>query len=114
MDAVIGRNADRAVELMTKHLQLTTQILLDALAVPANSRPRSGAMASPFGFAGSGIVSTYCACAVETSNTSIPWSVRSATKRRPAESRPMACGTLNCPGAVPLVPKDLMKVPFAV
>jgi DNA-binding GntR family transcriptional regulator len=37
MDAVISRNADRAVELMTNHLQLTTQILLDALAVPANS-----------------------------------------------------------------------------
>jgi hypothetical protein len=37
MDAVISRNADRAVELMTNHLQLTTQILLDALAAPANS-----------------------------------------------------------------------------
>jgi DNA-binding GntR family transcriptional regulator len=37
MDAAISRNADHAVELMSNHLQLTTQILLDALAVPANS-----------------------------------------------------------------------------
>jgi DNA-binding GntR family transcriptional regulator len=37
MDAVISRNADRAVELMTAHLNLTTQILLDALAAPAES-----------------------------------------------------------------------------
>jgi DNA-binding GntR family transcriptional regulator len=37
MDAVISRNADRAVELMAAHLNLTTQILLDALDAPANS-----------------------------------------------------------------------------
>ena len=37
MEAVISRNADRAVELMTAHLNLTTRILLDALAAPANS-----------------------------------------------------------------------------
>jgi len=37
MDAVISRNADRAVELMTAHLNLTTQILIDALAAPVNS-----------------------------------------------------------------------------
>jgi len=36
MDAVIGRNADLAVKLMTAHLNLTTRILLDALAAPAN------------------------------------------------------------------------------
>lgn len=37
MDAVIGRHSDRAVELMTAHLNLTTHILLDALAAPVNS-----------------------------------------------------------------------------
>jgi DNA-binding GntR family transcriptional regulator len=37
MQAVIGRNGDRAAELMAVHLDLTTQILLDALAAPANS-----------------------------------------------------------------------------
>jgi DNA-binding GntR family transcriptional regulator len=37
MDAVISRDADRAAELMTAHLNLTTQILIDALAAPANS-----------------------------------------------------------------------------
>jgi len=37
MDAVIARNGDRAVELMKAHLNLTTRILLDALAAPANS-----------------------------------------------------------------------------
>ena len=31
MDAVISRNAERAVELMTGHLNLTTRILLEAL-----------------------------------------------------------------------------------
>jgi len=37
MDTVISRNGDRAVELMAAHLNLTTQILLDALDAPANS-----------------------------------------------------------------------------
>lgn len=37
MKAVIGRNGDRAAELMAAHLDLTTRILLDALAAPANS-----------------------------------------------------------------------------
>ena len=37
MDAVISRNADHAVELTTAHLNLTTQILIDALAVQTNS-----------------------------------------------------------------------------
>jgi len=37
MEAVISRNADRAVELMTAHLNLATQILIDALAAQANT-----------------------------------------------------------------------------
>ena len=39
MDAMISRNADRAVELMTAHVNLTTQILIDALAEQANTAP---------------------------------------------------------------------------
>jgi DNA-binding GntR family transcriptional regulator len=37
MDAVISRDADQAAALMATHLNLTTRILLDALAAPANS-----------------------------------------------------------------------------
>ncbi len=37
MNAVISRDTDRAVQLMTAHLNLTTRILLDALAAPENS-----------------------------------------------------------------------------
>jgi DNA-binding GntR family transcriptional regulator len=37
MDAAIDRDADRAVDLMAAHLNLTTQILLEALASGANA-----------------------------------------------------------------------------
>jgi DNA-binding GntR family transcriptional regulator len=37
MEAAIERNADRAVELMTAHLNLTTQILLEALEASSNA-----------------------------------------------------------------------------
>jgi len=39
MEAVIARDADRAVGLMAAHLNLTTQILLDALAAQSNADP---------------------------------------------------------------------------
>jgi DNA-binding GntR family transcriptional regulator len=39
MNAAISRDGDRAVLLMTAHLTLTTQILLEALAAPATSEP---------------------------------------------------------------------------
>jgi DNA-binding GntR family transcriptional regulator len=43
MDAVIARDADRAVELMTAHLNLTTRILLEALAASEAQAPHSKA-----------------------------------------------------------------------
>jgi hypothetical protein len=47
MDAVIGRNAERAIELMTGHLNLTTRILIEALpetspATAPNWKPTPG------------------------------------------------------------------------
>jgi DNA-binding GntR family transcriptional regulator len=39
MDAVIGRDADRAAELMTAHLNLTTRILLEALSEAPAANP---------------------------------------------------------------------------
>jgi DNA-binding GntR family transcriptional regulator len=39
MDAVIGRDADRAAELMTAHLNLTTRILLEALTEAPAANP---------------------------------------------------------------------------
>jgi DNA-binding GntR family transcriptional regulator len=43
MDAVIARDADRAIELMTGHLNLTTRILLDALAASDAKAPSAKA-----------------------------------------------------------------------
>jgi hypothetical protein len=43
MDAVIARDADRAVELMTAHLNLTTRILLEALAASDAKAPHAKA-----------------------------------------------------------------------
>jgi DNA-binding GntR family transcriptional regulator len=39
MDAVIGRDAERAIELMTGHLNLTTRILLEALTESTAAKP---------------------------------------------------------------------------
>ena len=54
----------------------------DPDAVPTNRRCTSGAIARPLGSAGIGIVCTYLGWAVVMSNTSTPWSLRSATNSR--------------------------------